>query len=413
MSSVPSVLEPSFRESLVKEGRRSLAAHREAARGSGFPPPKASRPTFFHGFLLPFSLVVATLRHPSLGRTYLKLICVRALVVGIAAAVVFHASDGPEKGRHGIWVTEEAEPRPVHVHAPGLQIDVDREKGEKNIKILGTDIPVHVQKKGPPKLGWQFKSPTADDDDSADDPNEATDALDGPPPSTFARIRDYVSTKWTWLLWFIGIFSTVEAVSVFFSRRYDNWISFHTSLLARTRPEEAAPTVPKIGFEPRWAMKKLKRRVRGYVVFGAGIPLFALLRLIPSVGVPLFTIGLTIWSWYWLAIFTTAKSAHAWEDEATAPSPYLIRSLRDRPPPIRPLKPLHWYTSLWARLTRSMNAPAMTFERTPGPFLGLALARVILSLPGLYLVARPIIPVAAGRLCAETDPRDRFSLDRA
>ena len=37
----------------------------------------------------------------------------------------------------------------------------------------------------------------------------------------------------------------------------------------------------------------------------------------------------------------------------------------------------------WARLTRGVDPAAATFERTPAPFLGLALARVILSLPGL------------------------------
>ncbi|HEY8078950.1 MAG TPA: hypothetical protein VIF62_32685, partial [Labilithrix sp.] len=60
-------------------------------------------------------------------------------------------------------------------------------------------------------------------------------------------------------------------------------------------------------------------------------------------------------------------------------------------------------------LTRGVNPAAQTFERTPLPFLGLALARIVLSLPALYLLARPIVPVAAGRLCAEADPHDRFT----
>ena len=32
----------------------------------------------------------------------------------------------------------------------------------------------------------------------------------------------------------------------------------------------------------------------------------------------------------------------------------------------------------------------------------------VLQLPGLYLLARPIVPVASGRLCAESDPAQRF-----
>jgi hypothetical protein len=34
-------------------------------------------------------------------------------------------------------------------------------------------------------------------------------------------------------------------------------------------------------------------------------------------------------------------------------------------------------------------------------------------LPGFYLLARPIVPVAAGRLCADVDPEDRFTLRAA
>jgi hypothetical protein len=436
----PTILESAFRESLVKEGRQSLATHRDAVRGSGFPPPKAGSrpPTFFHGFLLPFSLLLATLRHPTLGHTYLKLICVRALVVGVAAAVVFHVSDGSSaNGKPHIVVTrtksdKSTASKPVHAHAPGVDVDIDDATGEKKITVLGADIPVvedkHGAKAGAAKLREGLKSiggaKGADGADADDGDDDASEGAAAPAPahaatnaapednSKLARIGRYLSTKWTWILWFVGVFSMVEGVIVFFSRRYDDWISFHVSLLARTRPEERAPKPPKITFEPRWVMKKLKRRVRGYVVFAAGIPFLAPSQLIPALGKTIFAIGLTVWGWYWLTIFTAAKSAHAWEDEHTAPSPYLIRELRDRPPAIRLLKPLNLYARLWARFTRSMNAPAMTFERTPAPFLGLALARMILSLPGIYLLARPIIPVAAGRLCAETDPYDRFSLRR-
>src|SRR4029079_12278364 len=104
-----------------------------------------------------------------------------------------------------------------------------------------------------------------------------------------------------------------------------------------------------------------------------------------------------------------AKSAHAWADEATAPSPLPIRELVVRTSRTPLATPVHWYARLWARLTRGVNPAAATFERSPAAFLGLALARVFLSLPGLYLLARPIVPVAAGRLAAESDPEDRFS----
>lgn len=149
--------------------------------------------------------------------------------------------------------------------------------------------------------------------------------------------------------------------------------------------------------------------MRGYVVFAAGLPALLPLRLIPSVGGWLFTIAATLWGWYWLGVFSAAKSAHAWADEEQALSPVPIRTLNERLSSSAVFAPLRWYGRAWARITRSVNPAATTFERSPAAFLGLALARVILSLPGLYLLARPIVPVAAGRLCAEVDPAGRFT----
>ena len=96
--------------------------------------------------------------------------------------------------------------------------------------------------------------------------------------------------------------------------------------------------------------------------------------------------------------------------KARPPAP--IRSLNERVSRHFVFAPLRWYGRLWARITHGVNPAATTFERSPKAFLGLALARVILALPGLYLLARPIVPVAAGRLCAEADAAERFSLPR-
>jgi len=230
-----------------------------------------------------------------------------------------------------------------------------------------------------------------------------------PPPSLARRAWTAAGRSWAWLLTLIALLSAIEGVVVFFSRRWDDWVSFHASRLAKIIPEEAAPPMPKIAFDLRWLYRKVKRRFRGYVVFAAGLPALLPLRLIPAVGPWAFTIAATIWGWYWLGVFSAAKSAHAWADETTAPSPRPIRVLTDRVSRGRLVAPLRLYGRLWAGLTRGVNPAAATFERTPAAFLGLALARAFLSLPGLYLLARPIVPVAAGRLCAEGDPQDRFS----
>lgn len=217
-----------------------------------------------------------------------------------------------------------------------------------------------------------------------------------------------MSRGWTWLLAFLAVLSAAEGVVVFLSRRWDDWLSFHASRLATVLPEDETPKTPKIAVDFRWLYRKLKRRIRGYVVFAAGIPAVLPLQLVPVVGHWLFVVAVTLWGWYWFGVFSAAKSAHAWADEESAPAPGPIRTLR-RYSSHRLLGPIRWYGRIWTRMTQSVNPAAATFERTPAAFLGLALARVVLSLPGLYLLARPMVPVAAGRLCAEADPAGRFT----
>ena len=161
---------------------------------------------------------------------------------------------------------------------------------------------------------------------------------------------------------------------------------------------------------PRPVPGRLTPMLAGSALIALALPVFAI------AGFPLkgWALAATLWGWYWLGIFSAAKSAHAWADEATAPPPFPIRELSGRVSRGALVAPLRIYTRVWARLTRGMNPAAATFERSAAAFLGLALARVFLSLPGVYFLARPIVPVAAGRLCAESDPADRFSTsDRA
>ena len=48
---------------ILDRERNAIAAHRAAFRGSDLPPlSDAHRGTFLHGFFLPFSLIVATMR---------------------------------------------------------------------------------------------------------------------------------------------------------------------------------------------------------------------------------------------------------------------------------------------------------------------------------------------------------------
>ena len=397
-SGVPSLPPPPGR--VIDRERLALAAHRAALRGSALPPlDETPKGTFLHGFFLPFSLIAATLRDRELRAPYLRLVVVRGLVVLLVGIVAVAGGNVRARGRRGggeVSVVvhhspDRSKPAAVHVDLPGLKVDIDDKEEKSSVSVLGHDVPVRAAESAPPEA-----------------PREP------PPPPGFAlRAWTRIGESWAWLLALVTLLSATEGVVVFFSRRWDDWLSFHGSRLAAIRPEDDAPKEPKLAFDLAWLYRKLKRRVRGYVVFGAGLPALLPLRLIPSVGVWLFTIAATLWGWYWLGVFSAAKSAHAWADEEEALSPVPIRALNERLSTSAVFTPLRWYGRAWARITRSVNPAATTFERSPAAFLGLALARVILSLPGLYLLARPIVPVAAGRLCAEVDAAGRFTVTRA
>lgn len=399
------------RISRIEREKGALVAHQATLRGSTLPPPEqAPKGTFLHGFFLPFSLIAATLRDATLRGPYLRLLLVRGLVVTLVGVVAVmngdvsgHRRPRAKAGSSGIVVQKSKEKgKPVHVNMPGLHVDID-EKGEAaSVSVLGQNVPVS----------------TGDEHDH-DRPHEGTNEDVQPDPTQpaapltfFARVWTRASDGWAWLLALVAILSATEGVVVFLSRRWDDWLSFHASRIAAIRPEDETPKTPKVAFDIKWLYRKLRRRMRGYIVFAAGVPALLPLRLVPTAGPWLFNIAATLWGWYWLGVFSAAKSAHAWADEDDALSPAPIRTLNDRVSKGFVLAPVRWYGRIWARITRSVNPAATTFERSPAAFLGLALARVVLSLPGLYLLARPIVPVAAGRLCAEVDPKDRFSVAR-
>lgn len=375
----PPVHRPS--EAIERE-RGALGVHRHALRGAALPHPReAPRGTFVHGFLLPFSLILSMLRDSELRRPYLRLVLVRGLVVAVAALVLFQGGGRSEAKRaEGIVVSHGADPakaKELHVHVPGM--DLDFEPGHDSVKVLGRDIPV--------------KSLEA----------EAARAVEA------EAHAGTLERGWKWLAALVALLSTLEGVVVFFSRRWDDWLSFHGARLATILPEDEEPKDRRLAVDLKWLVRKLKRRVRGYLVFAAGVPLMAPLHLVPVVGSWAFAAAATLWGWYWLGVFTAAKSAHAWADRETAPSPRPIRAFHARVPGW--IAPLTLYGRVWARVTRELNSAATAFDRSPSAFLGLALARALLAAPGLYLFARPIVPIAAGRLCAEADPDERFTAE--
>ncbi len=378
--------------------RTALAVHRASLlRGEIASPADAPRGTFFHGFFLPFVLIVATVRDPVLRGPYVRLVAFRTAIVVVVAAIMAASGSlssgnehGPRKHGSGIVIHRSNTPSSSssggnRVDLPGLHLDLadpDNPKAE----VLGQPVKVAVDAGG--------KSPDA--------------AESKPPPTRFERFLAALQRAREWGLAFIALLSVLEIIVVFFSRRYDDWLSFHVARLAAVKPEDSAAGTPKIGVDFRWVYRKMKRRFRGYLVFFAGMPALLLLRIVPTLGTVVFSIGLTLWGWYWLGVFSAAKSAHAWADEDKASPPAPVRALLAGSGG-RWLAPLRFYGHAWRWATKGMDPAVTTFERSPAPFLGLALARFVLSFPLFYFLARPVIPVAAGRLCAEADPEGRFT----
>lgn len=334
-----------------------------------------AKASFVRGFVLPFALIVATLRDRELRGPYLRITAARVVAVAVVSVLAFGTgSHAKPKDGHGprVVVHHDGKPGPgVHVHMAGVDVDIDaREEGKDKVVVLGRDVPV-------------------------------VDAARTP-----ARTIEH---GWGLVLAILGVISGASGVVVALSRRYDDWLSFGASRLAAVAPEDPSAPTPRVALDPKWLYKKLRRRIRGYVVFAAGVPALALFQLVPTIGEWLFHGALTGWAWYWLGVFTASKTAHAWADEGRAPAPLVIRELNERLPRRWFIAPLRAYARAWAWLTRGVNPPAAVFERTPAAFLGLALARAILAFPGLYLLARPIVPIAAGRLCADADPYGRFA----
>ena len=380
-------------QAIVARERDALAVHRASLRGGDLPSPKtAPRGTFVHGLLLPASLFAATLRNRDLRGPFLRATAVRIAILAVIAGFALRngAFQGSEH-RAGITVDRDKDSRqdPVNVDVPGLHVHLDNGEQPDLVTVLGQSVPVN-------ETGGAAATPAA--------------PAPSPPASRYGRTRDALAHSWARLAAFVAGLSIAEGIIVFFSRRWDDWLSFYVSGLAGIRPEAAQPPRRRLSFDLKWLARKVKRRIRGYLVFGSAMPLLYLLRLIPVAGTWLFGAAVTLWAWYLVGIFTASKSAHAWADDGVAGSPVLVQSFNTRVSRGWWLWPLRVYGRVWARVVRSVNAAAATFDRSPAPFLGLALARAILALPGLYLLARPIVPVAAGRLCAESDPGDRFSI---
>jgi hypothetical protein len=159
---------------------------------------------------------------------------------------------------------------------------------------------------------------------------------------------------------------------------------------------------PRVRFSVRWALGRLKRKLGGAFLIGLAAPVVALASLIP--GGAYFRAALTsAWAFYWLAVYTTSKSAAAW-NESEPPEPWFLRGWGTHTSP-RGLRwwPLRLYWRLLRRVSTPMHSPCAAFARAPWELTGLTLVRILASLPLASTALRGVLPVAAGRILAAAE----------
>jgi hypothetical protein len=197
--------------------------------------------------------------------------------------------------------------------------------------------------------------------------------------------------------------AVIEWIVIAFTHEFDSQVGRRASLRAGVEPEDEEQK-PRVRLDMKWIGKRIKRGLRGYRVYFVGIPAISLTLLIPLVGKSLYSLLLGLWSLYWLVVLTASKSAAAWVDEGLAPAPWFLRFwsfVINRVPGFRWGLP-RLYGREWRKLSEAIFSPCKAVEDAPWSLLGLALCRVVLGFPGVYLFIRPFIPVAAAHIIAKS-----------
>nr|WP_128798360.1 hypothetical protein [Corallococcus coralloides] len=208
------------------------------------------------------------------------------------------------------------------------------------------------------------------------------------------QVRDGVFLLGSWEFWalFFGSLSAVQWLVVALSRDYHTVISREASLATGVPPEDPEIT-PHVRLNVPWLRAKLKRRWRAFLLFMMGMPAILLL-CIPLCWFPKsFTLLSGAWGFWWLLVFTAAKSDRAWVAPVTRP-PWFVRGWSRLPTH----GSFRWVMSGLARRSESVAAPIAAVERQPWVFAGLALTRFVGSLPPFRCFTRPFIPVASAHL---------------
>ncbi len=373
-----------------------VAALKDARAGRLHPPPREEHARrFVFGLTAPFTLLRvawgdAPLRERMVHRLVPPLFCMVLVLLGGARSLLERVTEvrqdpaalthlEQEQEEQGKEEQEEGETKATgasHEAAATAALDA-RSKGLSTREIAKSAVvaAVHEHRSRPAK-----KAST----------------------SVLEAILDLVRSKVAQILAVLGV---VEWVLVWIGREHHDAIALEVSSLAAI-PAEPLPRAPRLRLDAGWLKLKAWRAGRFLIFLALGSPAAWLVAAIPKVGPPIAGAIELVWAAYWAGVFAIANSSEAWtiapQEGNTAP--WFVRALeRAGKIPV-----LGWGPRLYARLltfaTRKVWPACLAFEAAPWESLGLALARALASIPGFYLVCRPMFAPAATRILLARRP---------
>lgn len=349
---------------------------------------------FMHGLRLPLQLARALRTNEEAWRRYLRVAVLQSLiVVGVGYLSRDSANEAVEKAQARAQRRAEAEqvvkslqqspqqPMPLTMVINGTTFELDDSGAwiEQAVrKLLGLPLP-------PPASAEPSPAP-------------AEEPISAKPEESSWQVPQALRDEFQYWAALFATMQIVQWIVIALSRDYHDAISRDASLLSSIEPEDE-PLRPRVRVDLTWMGKKFSRRVRAIIVFGVGVPVFYLFTGPLGLSETLWLPAFLLWTAYWLAVFTTSKTALSWQDESGR-APWFLRAwtwLTTKMPGFR-WGLLRAYGRFWANRTRSVFSPAVEFEKQPWAFMGLAVIRALAILPVAKCFLRPLIPVAAAHL---------------
>ncbi len=242
---------------------------------------------------------------------------------------------------------------------------------------------------------------------------ESAEAPDPPRPTGFAAaahaVFDFLTSKVAKL---IVTLSVIEWLLVWVGREHHDQIAFETATLTGV-PGEALAGPPRLRLDMAWLKLKGWRAVRLLLFLALIAPVAWLVGSVPHVGSYLAVAVEAAWAAYWACVFAIANTFLVWDDPPSGAAPWFIRVLaRAGRVPLLGV-PVWLYSRVLRFATWRVWPACVAFEQAAWESAGMALARGIASVPGVYIITRPAFTTAAthallARSATPSRPQDGF-----